>query len=119
MTSPQRSASSGWSVSSLRSSRWRSSRVAHPDGTGLHPILDVPAKKGAFFSYSFSPDGTQMTIGALPGCGPEGMADVYIGRFDAQERVGFRNSANPLWLGGFETRAFGSPANQERTETDG
>jgi hypothetical protein len=25
-------------------------------------------------------------------------------------RVGFRNSANPLWLGGFETRAFGSPS---------
>jgi hypothetical protein len=24
-------------------------------------------------------------------------------------RVGFRNSANPLWSGGFETRAFGSP----------
>jgi Tol biopolymer transport system component len=61
--------------------------LAHPDGTGLHPILDVPATKGAFFSYSFSPDGTQMTIGALPGCGPDGRADVYIGRFDSHERL--------------------------------
>jgi TolB protein len=61
--------------------------LAHPDGTGLHSILDVPAKKGQFFSYSFSPDGTQMTIGMLPGCGPDGRADVYTGRFDSQERI--------------------------------
>ena len=59
--------------------------VAHPDGTGLHAILDVPAEKGAFFSYSFSPDGTQLTIGARPGCGADGRADVYIGRFDSHE----------------------------------
>jgi TolB protein len=61
--------------------------LAHPDGTGLHSILDVPAKKGRFFSYSFSPDGTQLTIGGLPGCGSAGRADVYIGRFDSQERL--------------------------------
>jgi TolB protein len=61
--------------------------LAHPDGTGLHSILDVPAKKGAFFSYSFSPDGTQLTIGAQPGCGADGRADVYIGNFDSHERL--------------------------------
>jgi hypothetical protein len=36
-----------------------------------------------------------------------------------QSPWGSETPANPLWLGGFETRAFGSPANQERTETDG
>jgi TolB protein len=61
--------------------------LAHPDGTAVHPILDVPAKKGAFFSYSFSPDGTQITIGAQPGCGTEGRADVYTGRLDSHARL--------------------------------
>jgi TolB protein len=61
--------------------------IAHPDGTGLHTLLDVPAKKGRFFSYSFSPDGTQLTIGASPGFGPDGRADIYIGTFDSQERL--------------------------------
>ena len=67
--------------------------VAHPDGTGLHTLVDVPAKKGRFFSYSFSPDGTEMTLGILPGVGPDGNADVWIGHFDSHERV---DSITPL-----------------------
>jgi TolB protein len=61
--------------------------VAHPDGTGLHTLLQVPAHKGNLLSYSFSPDGTQLVFATAPGFGPDGRADVYIGRLDSHERL--------------------------------
>jgi Tol biopolymer transport system component len=67
--------------------------VAHPDGSGLHTLIAVPAHQGSLFSYSFSPDGTQLVFAMAPGFGPDGRADVYIGRFDSQERLA---SVTPL-----------------------
>jgi hypothetical protein len=51
---------------------------------------------------------------ALPARALAGLAQVQVreraGVRDRRlHRVGFRNSANPLWLGRFETRAFDSP----------
>jgi TolB protein len=66
--------------------------LAHPDGTGLRVLLDG-ANNRFFLSYSFSPDGTEMTIGIRPGVGPEGNADVWIGHFDSHERI---DSLTPL-----------------------
>jgi TolB protein len=60
--------------------------MAHPDGTGLRILLDG-SNRQQFFSSSFSPDGTAFTVGISPGAGPDGNADVYVGRFDSHMRV--------------------------------
>jgi len=60
--------------------------MAHPDGTALRILLDG-ANNRQFFSSSFSPDGTAFTVGITPGVGPDGNADVFVGRFDNKMRV--------------------------------
>ena len=66
--------------------------IAHPNGTGLRILLDG-ANNRSFLSSSFSPDGTEMTVGILPGVGPDGNADLWIGHFDSHERI---DSLTPL-----------------------
>jgi Tol biopolymer transport system component len=66
--------------------------IAHPNGTGLRILLDG-ANTRSFLSSSFSPDGTEMTVGILPGVGPDGNADLWIGHFDSHERI---DSLTPL-----------------------
>jgi Tol biopolymer transport system component len=60
--------------------------MAHPDGTGLRILLDG-ANNMSFLSSSFSPDGTAFTVGILPGVGPDGNADIWVGHFDSHMRV--------------------------------
>lgn len=60
--------------------------MAHPDGTGLRILLDG-SNRQSFFSSSFSPDGTAFTVGIAPGVGPDGNADIFVGRFDSHFRV--------------------------------
>ena len=66
--------------------------IAHPNGTGLRILLDG-ANNMSFLSSSFSPDATEFTVGILPGVGPDGNADIWVGHFDSHERVA---SLNPI-----------------------
>lgn len=60
--------------------------IAHPDGTALRILLDG-ANNQSYLSSSFSPDGTAFTVGILPGVGPDGNADIWVGHFDSHMRV--------------------------------
>jgi Tol biopolymer transport system component len=60
--------------------------VAHPDGTGLQLILDGTRNGHRFRSSTFSPDGRDLVIPIIPN--PDATSDLWIGAFDARERLG-------------------------------
>ena len=66
--------------------------LSHPDGSGFRVLVDGGGDL-SFTSSSFSPDGTQMTIGIYPGVGKKGNADVWIGHFGSHMRL---DSLEPL-----------------------
>jgi Tol biopolymer transport system component len=75
--------------------RQRNVYLAHPSGTGLHRITDT-FTHGAltYLSYSFSPDGTLITV-AFTGVGEPGNPDVWVMNLDG---TGFRNvTSSVIW----------------------
>ncbi len=95
MDHPDWSPDGQWVLFRTQSGRGGSAKVfvARPDGTDLQLILDGTRNGRSFRSSTFSPDGRQMTIAILPGVGPDGNADLWIGHFDASEHI---DSLTPL-----------------------
>ena len=67
----------------------------HPDGSDLHRITDNQGGTYTWASYSFSPDGTMITVARSPGAGAAGNADIYVMNVDGTGLQDITNS--PTW----------------------
>ena len=56
--------------------------LVHPDGTDLHRITSSPLHVHQWGHYSFSPDGTMITVAHNPGVGAAGYPDIWVMRLD-------------------------------------
>lgn len=69
--------------------------LVHPNGTDLHRITDTHTHGATnYLSYSFSPDGTMITV-AYTGVGDPGNPDVWVMNLDGSD---FRNvTSSVIW----------------------
>src|SRR5262245_60160729 len=65
--------------------------LVHPNGTDLHRITKNPTADSHWGSYSFSPDGTMITVSHRPAVGTKGYPDVWVINVDGS---GLRNVTN-------------------------
>jgi TolB protein len=75
--------------------------LVHPNGTDLHRITKNVTADSHWGSYSFSPDGTMITVSHRPGVGTQEYPDVWVMDLDGSDLRDVTNSviydSSPDW----------------------
>ena len=67
--------------------------LVHPNETNLHRITKNATADSHWGSYSFSPDGTMITVSHRPAVGTKGYPDVWVMNLDGS---GLRDVTNSM-----------------------